>query len=96
MDLTFSDPHIWPSILALGLLMVLIVYTLRHQEIPGAPAFVVACGFGFLWVLGSVFEHISVLVETKIFWRKFQILWQIPSATAITVFMLGGRISGYI
>ncbi len=52
MDLTFSDPHIWPSILALGLLMVLIVYTLRHQEIPGAPAFVVACGFGFLWVLG--------------------------------------------
>jgi signal transduction histidine kinase len=55
---------------------------------PGALPFSIACVFGLLWSIGSIFEFAALDIDLKIFWRKFQVVFQLPSATAITCFLL--------
>ena len=55
---------------------------------PARLPFSIACLFSALWAVGSVLEIGAVEAETKIAWYKFQLLWQLPSATAITCFVL--------
>ena len=55
---------------------------------PGALPFSIACLFGLLWSIGSIFELAAVDIGLKVFWRKFQVLFQLPSATSITCFLL--------
>jgi PAS domain S-box-containing protein len=43
---------------------------------------------GVLWSVGSILEFAAVDIDLKIFWRKFQVIFQLPSATAITCFLL--------
>jgi signal transduction histidine kinase len=55
---------------------------------PGALPFSIACILGALWLIGIIFELAAVDISLKIFWRKFQVMFQLPSATAITCFLL--------
>ncbi|MFN2304778.1 MAG: histidine kinase N-terminal 7TM domain-containing protein, partial [Anaerolineales bacterium] len=81
-------PNIWPSILACLIILGLAFFGYRHRRMPGALPFSIACIFGLLWLLGSIFEFSAVDIAAKIFWRKFQVIFQLPSATAITCFLL--------
>ena len=78
----------WPSILASLLILALAIYSFRNRQMPGALPFSIACLFGLLWSIGSIFEFAAVDIGLKVFWRKFQVLFQLPSATAITCFLL--------
>jgi peptidoglycan/LPS O-acetylase OafA/YrhL len=81
-------PHIWPSIIAILVMIGLAAYSIKNRGVPGAIPFAIACLFGLLWSLGLVLEFWAVDLEAKIFWRKFEVMWQLPSATAITCFLL--------
>jgi PAS domain S-box-containing protein len=70
------------------LMIVLAVYSIKNRGVPGAIPFTFACIFGLLWMFGSVGEYAAVDIATKIFWRKFSVIWQLPSATAIVCFLL--------
>jgi len=70
------------------ILIGLAVFSFRHRDMPGALPFSIACVFGLLWSIGSIFEYTAVGIDIKIFWRKFQVIFQLPSATAITCFLL--------
>lgn len=87
IDLLFSS-HIITSVLASLIVAALAAYSFRQRDMPGALAFSIACTLGLLWLLGMIFEDVAPAVETKIFWRKFQAMWQLSSATAITIFLL--------
>lgn len=84
---TYS-PITWPSIIAAVLVFVLAVYSFRNRHVPGALPFSIACMLGVLWSVGSILEFAAVDIDLKIFWRKFQVIFQLPSATAITCFLL--------
>lgn len=85
---TVYSSHILPSIAGIIIVSALAAYSFRQRDMPGATAFSIASTLGLLWLLGMIFEDIAPAVETKIFWRKFQVIWQLPSATAITIFLL--------
>ena len=80
--------HIWPAILAALLMVVLAVYSIKNRGVPGAVPFIIACLLGFLWTLGIIFEFAAANLDMIIFWRKFSVIWQLPSAAAITCFLL--------
>jgi len=81
-------PYIWPAIVAALLMIVLAIYSIKNRGVPGAIPFIFACFFGLLWTLAIIFEFSFVDLGMKIFWRKFAVIWQLPSATAITCFLL--------
>ena len=81
-------PLIWPSVIALLLLLALVFYTGRRRNLPGALPFTFAVLFGALWAAGSALEYAAVDQTAKIAWVKFQAAWQLPSAFAITCFLL--------
>jgi len=82
------SPNIWPSIIAALLVFVLAIYSFRNRYVPGALPFSIACMLGAFWSIGSILEFAAVDIDLKIFWRKFQVIFQLPSATAITCFLL--------
>jgi PAS domain S-box-containing protein len=81
-------PHIWPSIFTLLLLIALALYAWRRRTIPGAIPFIIGCLFAALWVAGAVMEFAALDPAAKIFWFRFQSVWQLPSVTASTCFIL--------
>jgi PAS domain S-box-containing protein len=81
-------PQIWPSVGTVLLLIVLAVYAWRHRSVPGALPFTFALLFGALWAAGYVLEYLAVDPAAKITWVKFQMAWQLPSATAVAFFLL--------
>jgi signal transduction histidine kinase len=81
-------PHIWPSLLTVVLLAALAAYSWRRRAVPGALVFAVSCLVIVPWAAGSAMEAAAVDDATKIFWWKFQSAWLLPSATAITCFVL--------
>ena len=82
------SPNIVPSLLAALVVIVLAIYSIYNRRVPGAVPFAAACLFALLWSLGMVFESAAIDLGTKIFWRRFSVMWQLPSATAITCFLL--------
>jgi signal transduction histidine kinase len=86
-NITYT-PAIWPSALTILLLITLSIYSLRRRGMPGALVFTFALQFAALWSAGSAMEVASVDLATKIFWFKFQAVWQLPAATAMTCFFL--------
>jgi signal transduction histidine kinase len=89
MNLSYAySPNILPSIIASLILIGLAIYSFRHRQMPGALPFSIACMIGLFWSIGSIFEYSAVDIGLKIFWRKFQVIFQLPSATAITCFLL--------
>jgi PAS domain-containing protein len=89
VNLVFAyAPYIWPSIISSLLMLALAVFSFRHRDMPGAIPFAIACIFGLFWSIGSIIELTVVGIDLKIFWRKFQVVFQLPAATAITCFLL--------
>jgi PAS domain S-box-containing protein len=70
------------------LLVGLAAFSFRHRQTPGTFPFSIACIFGLFWTLGAVFEFSAIDIGLKIIWRKFQVVFQLPAATAITCFLL--------
>jgi len=81
-------PSIWPSVFTLLLLIALVAYSCNRRSVPGATPFMVACLFAAAWAATSLMEVAAVDVQAKIFWFKFQRLFQIPLITATTCFVL--------
>lgn len=81
-------PQIWPSLITFLLLPVLAVYAWRRRSLPGALPFAIGSLLAALWAAGSVFEYAAIDVATKILWVKVQSVWQLPTVTAITCFIL--------
>jgi hypothetical protein len=89
MDWPYSyTPYIWPSALTVLLLIGLAVYSGRRRTVPGALPFMLACLFCVLWAAGAGLEVAAVDLSTKIFWVKFQGVWQLFGVTAIICFVL--------
>lgn len=83
-----NNPNTWLSVGTVILLTALSVYSYRKRKIPGALPFAIGSLLAGLWVTGSAFRYAAVDAETKIFWYKFESLWQLASTTAITCFIL--------
>lgn len=82
------NPQIWPSVITVLLLIALAVYTWQRRSVPGAFPFTFVLLFGALWVGGSVLEILATDLASKVAWIKFQAAWQLPSAIALTCFLL--------
>jgi PAS domain S-box-containing protein len=81
-------PNIWPSLLTVFLLLVLSIFSGRKRIMPGALPFTIGSLLAALWVAGSVLSYAAVDVGAKIFWYKFESIWQLSASTAITCFVL--------
>lgn len=82
------DPHVWPALLTAALTAVLGWYGWQRRRFPGAIPFAFVCLFAFLWAVGSGFETSATQFSSKIFWIKFQGVWQAPEATTWLWFVL--------
>lgn len=81
-------PQIWPPVFTVLVLIALAIYSFRRRSVPGALPFTFALLCGALWMVGSSLEVAAVDASAKIFWVKFQAVWLLPSATAVTCFLL--------
>ncbi|MFU8826464.1 MAG: histidine kinase N-terminal 7TM domain-containing protein [Brevefilum sp.] len=81
-------PNILPSVIAILIFILMALYSIKNRGVPGAMPFAFACLFGMFWSLGLILEISAVALETKIFWHKFMVMWQLPTTTAITCFIL--------
>lgn len=81
-------PRILPSVLVAFLLSVLSIYAWRRRMVPSAPVFGAGCLLAALWVAGSALEEVATDHLAKVFWHKFQGMWQLPNITAMTCFVL--------
>jgi signal transduction histidine kinase len=89
MDWSYTyRPDIWPALITLALLIFLGTYSWRRRNIPAAKPFTIACVFGGLWALGVILELSTSNFSTQVYCMKFQAVWHLPSATAITCFVL--------
>ena len=89
MDQSYAfSPQIWLSVLAVIFLLALAAQAWWHRQVAGAVPFVIGCLFATLWAAGSVMELVAVNLTTKIFWFKFQTIFQLPTTTAMTCFIL--------
>ncbi|MFO7917070.1 MAG: histidine kinase N-terminal 7TM domain-containing protein [Anaerolineae bacterium] len=81
-------PRIWPSLFTVLLWIGMSVYGWRRRTVPGALPFAIGVLFAAAWGIGAIMEYAAVDVDTKIFWFKFQSVWQLPAVTATTCFVL--------
>ena len=89
--LTFTyayNPLTWPAACAALLQVALAVFAWRRRTEPGAGPFILACFFGAAMAAGSVMEYTAGDIAAKIAWIKFQNVWSLPAATAVTCFIL--------
>jgi PAS domain S-box-containing protein len=88
MSYSYSyNPEIWSALITLALAIYLGAYSWRRRNIPAAKPFAVACFMGGIWAVGVVFELSALDFTTKVFWVKFQAIWQLPIVTAVTCFL---------
>lgn len=89
MDHSYAfTPQIWLSVLAVIFLLALVVQAWRHRDVAGAIPFAIGCLFATFWAGGSVMEYAAIELGTKIFWFKFQTVFQLPATAAVTCFVL--------
>jgi signal transduction histidine kinase len=82
------DPHIWPSILTVLLLIALSAYSWRRRSVPGALPFMIGALFAVLWAADLLMESAALDDATKIFWAKCLGVTQPFAVTAVTCFIL--------
>ena len=80
--------QIWPYLLTVALLFALAAFSWRRRTVPGALPFAVACLFALAWVAGAAAESMALDPAAKVAWFKFQAVWQLPTITAVTCFIL--------
>jgi PAS domain S-box-containing protein len=89
MNWSCSYSHdVWPALITLVLVGYLGAYSWRRRHIPAAKLFTLACVLGMFWILGVILELLSDEFSAKIFWVKFQAVWQLPIAAVISCFIL--------
>ncbi len=81
-------PQIWPYLLTALLLVALAIFSWRRRAVPGARPFAAACLFALIWVAAAAAESMALDPAAKLAWFKFQAVWQLPTLTAITCFVL--------
>jgi signal transduction histidine kinase len=81
-------PQIWSYLLMAGLLAALAIFSWRRCTVPGARPFAAACLFALIWVAGAAAESMALDPAAKVAWFKFQAVWQLPTITAVTCFVL--------
>jgi hypothetical protein len=81
-------PMIWPSALTALMMLTLSIFAWRRRSVPGALPFVIAALFAAFWTAGSALQIAAIDVAAKILWFKFQGIWQLPTITALTCFLL--------
>lgn len=82
------DAGVWPALIAFIIVITLGLYAWRRRHMLPARPFTIACLFGALWTFGTMMEISSVGFSDKVFWLKFQVAWQLPTASAIFCFIL--------
>ena len=89
MNWSYSySSDLWPALITLALTILLGSYSWRRRDVQGAKPFSVACLFAFLWTVGSNLEISATDFSSKVFWIKFQAVWQLPTMTALLCFVL--------
>jgi len=89
MSYSYSyNSDIWPVLITFAVVIYLGAYSWRRRHIPAAKPFAIACLLGGFWTLGVILELSAVDFSTKVFWVKFQAIWQLPVGAAITCFIL--------
>lgn len=78
----------WLPLIAAAVLTILGLYSWPRVGVPGARPFAVVCLFALLWLLGMAGEAAATDLSTKAAWQKFQMLWHVPTATALVCFAL--------
>ncbi len=78
----------WPALIILNLVIFLGFYSWRRRNVQGAKPFGIACLFAALWTVGTIGEISAADFALKVFWLKFQVIWQLPAATAVSCFVL--------
>jgi len=86
-DYAYSQ-DIWPAIISAALTIVLGLYSWHRRNVPGAKAFAIGCLFAMLWAIGASLEISAVDFLTKVFWIKFQSVWQPFTVTVLSCFYL--------
>jgi len=79
---------LWPPLFTFIFVIALAIYGLRQRRVPGSLPFSIGCLFAALWIAGAFMEIAAVSDPTKIWWVKFQAVWQLPTVTALTCFIL--------
>ncbi len=82
------DPYVWPALVTIAVAIFLGVYAWRHRNMTGARFFAISCLLVIIWVVGSMAQATAVDVTSGVFWFKFQGVWQLPTMTCITCFIL--------
>jgi PAS domain S-box-containing protein len=78
----------WPLLAGLAFIAALGLYSWWRRSVPGAKPLAVGCLLGFLWMVGVLGQMGTDQITTKIGWYTFQTVWQVPAATATTLFSL--------
>lgn len=86
----FSDllSILWLIVPSLGFFAFLGVYAWRRRAMPAALPFAFFCLLAGLWTLGHGLELMAVSPAGRVWWQQFQILCQLPAATALFCFVL--------
>jgi len=71
-----------------ALLIILSVYAWQRRHLPGASLFAAASLLAALWIGGSIMEYAAVDLATKVWWYKFEVVWMLPTVTAMSCFVL--------
>lgn len=64
--------YLIPLFVAAGILLVILWYSTRHLEAPGAKTLAWVCFFASEWSIGYIMELASVDLSAKIFWAKME------------------------
>jgi hypothetical protein len=58
-------PYAWPLLVSAGILIGLILYSLRKRKTPGAGLFAIWLAFTLLWIAANVMELLAVGMDTR-------------------------------
>ena len=89
MGLSYTyTPLIWSPVLAIGILIIVSVYSWHHRQVAGARWFSIVTALGALWSAGAVIEFLVVDLSAKVFWVRYQGIWPLMIATCMFCFVL--------